>query len=354
MKLLLTGGAGFIGRSVHDQLVAARHLVRVFDRAADPRDDILDHDRLLVAARDCDAVIHLAAKVGLGVDILEIDDYALQNDYGTAIALRVAAEQRISHFLYASSMVVYGEGSYHCPLHGSVTAPPRRKSDLDAQRFDPRCPLCGSDLIADLVAESAPLDPRNSYAATKVHGEHLTAIWSRETGGTAVALRFHNVYGPGMPRDTPYAGVASIFADSLLRGDPPAVFEDGNQRRNFIHVTDVAAAVLAALEAPLPAGLTPLNIGTPWVMTVGDMATELSRVLGGPAPLVTGAYRLGDVRHITADSATAERILGWRAKIDLATGLADLSASMAARATTDADKSVRGRGRASRGRGHPS
>ena len=330
MKVLLTGGAGFIGRSVRDQLSAAGHQVRVFDRALDAKDDILDHDRLRVAAAGCDAIIHLAAKVGLGVDISDIDSYVLQNDYGTALVLRTAAEHKILRLLYASSMVVYGEGSYHCADHGLVRPRPRLRNDLNARRFDPRCPRCGDDLIPGLVTESAPLDPRNTYAATKVHGEHLAATWSRETGGSVAALRFHNVYGVGMPRDTPYAGVASIFTDGLLRGEPPRVFEDGRQRRNFIHVSDVAAAVIAALDAPLPAELTPLNIGTPWVATVGDMATELSRILRGPTPIVSGAYRLGDVRHITADCSAAERVLGWRARIDLATGLADLSASQRA------------------------
>ena len=328
MKVLLTGGAGFIGRSVHDQLRAAGHQVRVFDRALDPKDDILDHDRLRVAAAGCDGVIHLAAKVGLGVNISDIDSYVLQNDYGTALVLRTAAEHKILRLLYASSMVVYGEGSYRCLDHGLVRPRPRLRSDLNARRFDPRCPRCGDDLIPGRVTESAPLDPRNTYAATKVHGEHLAATWSREMGGKVAALRFHNVYGPGMPRNTPYAGVASIFTDSLLRGEPPRVFEDGGQRRNFIQVSDVAAAVLAALDAPLPAGLTPLNIGTPWVTTVGQMATELSRILCGPTPVVTEAYRLGDVRHITADCSAAERILGWRARIDLATGLAELDYGM--------------------------
>ncbi len=324
MKALLTGGAGFIGRAVHDQLVRAGHDVRTFDRAVEERDDVLDHDRLRAAADGCEAVIHLAAKVGLGVDITDIDEYALQNDVGTAMALRVAAEQDISRFVYASSMVVYGEGRYLCVRHGSVSPPPRHRNDLDAGCFDPRCPSCGDELRPQLVTESAPLDPRNAYAATKVHGEQLATIWSRETGGGVAALRFHNVYGPGMPRNTPYAGVASIFTDSLRRGEPPRVFEDGRQRRNFIHVSDVAAAVLAAVEAPLPAKLTPLNIGTPWVTTVGEMAAELSRMLGGPPPIVTGDYRLGDVRHITADCSAAERVLRWRARIDLRTGLANL------------------------------
>ena len=340
MTILVTGGAGFIGRAVHDQLEAAGETVRIFDRVLDASDDILDHDRLRIAADGCDAVIHLAAKVGLGVDISDIDAYALQNDVGTAMTLRVAAEQQISRFVYASSVVVYGEGRYRCGRHGLMSPPPRDRNDLDQRRFDPRCPRCGADLVPELVPESAPLDPRNTYAATKVHGEQLAAIWSRETGGTVAALRFHNVYGPGMPRDTPYAGVASIFADSALRGEPPRVFEDGCQRRNFIHVCDVAAAVIAAVQAPLPAQLTPLNIGTPWVTTVGAMARELSRRLGGPAPIVTGAYRLGDVRHITADCSAAEKVLGWRARIDITNGLADLSASMAAIATTDADKSA--------------
>ena len=253
MTILVTGGAGFIGRAVHDQLEAAGHAVRVFDRAVDIRDDILDHDRLRMAADGCEAVIHLAAKVGLGIDIFDIDAYALHNDVGTAMTLRVAAEHKITRFVYASSMVVYGEGRYRCNQHGSMSPPPRDRNDLDQRRFDPRCRYCGEDLAPELVPESAPLDPRNTYAATKVHGEQLATIWSRETGGTVAALRFHNVYGPGMPRDTPYAGVASIFTDSLLRGEPPRVFEDGCQRRNFIHVSDVAAAVVTALHAPLPA-----------------------------------------------------------------------------------------------------
>jgi len=332
VNVLVTGGAGFIGRPVHDRLTAMGHRVRIFDRAVDERDDILDHDRLWMAADECEAVIHLAAKVGLGVDICDIDEYALQNDVGTAMALRVAAERGVPRFVYASSMVVYGEGSYRCRHHGSVRPTPRDRGDLDARRFEVRCSSCGDDLLPGLVPESAPLDPRNAYAATKVHGEQLAAIWSRETGGEVVALRFHNVYGPGMPRDTPYAGVASIFTDSLLRGEAPRVFEDGRQRRNFIHVSDVAAAVVAAVGAPLPAAVTPLNIGTPWVATVGDMATQLSRMVGGPAPVVTGAYRLGDVRHITADCSMAERVLGWRAQIDLASGLSDFSASQRARA----------------------
>jgi len=329
VTVLLTGGAGFIGSVVGKQLRLAGHAVRVFDRAVDARDDVTDLARVQSAVRGCSGVVHLAAKVGLGVALRDIDDYVLHNDLGTAVVLRATAEARVSRVVYASSMVVYGEGAYFCADHGAVAPPPRRREDLEAGRFEPGCPTCGQALVPGLVSESAPLDPRNVYAATKVHGEQLAAIWCRESAGQVAALRFHNVYGPGMPQNTPYAGVASLFRSSLERGEAPQVFEDGRQRRNFVHVTDVARAVVAALTAPLPGGLTALNIGSPRVTTVGEMASELAIALGGREPVVTGRYRLGDVRHITADCTAAERVLGWRTQIELREGVADLLAHQA-------------------------
>jgi len=322
VKVVVTGSAGFIGRPTVVALERAGHEVRGFDRAGDPADTIVDRSRLSARMGGCEAVVHLAAKVGLGVGVDDLDDYAWHNDYGTAVVLRAAAAQRVPRIVFASSMVVYGEGAYACPRHGPVRAPARTVPDLAQGRFDPRCLTCGSPLVPGLVREDAPLDPRNTYAATKVHGEHLLASWARETGGLGVALRFHNVYGPGMPRDTPYAGVAALFASALARGQPPRVFEDGRQRRNFVHVRDVAAAVAAATDTELPAGVTALNIGSPSVTTVGAVARALSTALSGPEPVVTGEYRLGDVRHITADCRAAEQVLGWRAAMDLAQGMA--------------------------------
>ena len=171
------------------------------------------------------------------------------------------------------------------------------------------------------------MDPRNVYAATKVHGEHLAAAWSRETSAPVAALRLHNVYGPGMPRNTPYAGVASLFGSQIASGRPPQVFEDGRQRRNFIHVHDVADAIARAVDAPLSNGVTALNIGSAEITTVGELAAALSDALGGPDPEITGEYRLGDVRHVTADCSVAERILGWRAQIPLRNGIGDLTAA---------------------------
>ena len=221
-------------------------------------------------------------------------------------------------------MVVYGEGAYACDRHGSVRPAPRAAEDLAGGDFEVHCPHCGDELRPELVSEEARLDPRNAYAATKVHGEHLAATWARETGGVAAALRFHNVYGPGLPRNTPYAGVAALFASRLAAGEPARVFEDGRQRRDFVHVEDVARAVAAAVQAPLPTGLTALNIGSGRVSTIGDVAAALTEAVDGPVPVVTGEYRLGDVRHVTADSSAARQVLGWRAEIELGDGVRDL------------------------------
>ncbi len=324
MRVLVTGAAGFIGRVVSARIGAGGDEVVAFDRATDPADDITDLARLTAAAAGCDAVVHLAAKVGLGVGIADIDDYARHNDLGTAVVLRASAEVGIRRLVFASSMVVYGEGAYACDRHGSVRPAPRAAEDLAGGDFEVHCPHCGDELRPELVTEEARLDPRNAYAATKVHGEHLAATWARETDGVAAALRFHNVYGPGLPRNTPYAGVAALFASRLAAGEPARVFEDGRQRRDFVHVEDVARAVAAAVHAPLPTGLTALNIGSGRVSTIGDVAAALTEAVDGPAPVVTGEYRLGDVRHVTADSSAARRVLGWRAEIELGDGVRDL------------------------------
>jgi dTDP-L-rhamnose 4-epimerase len=222
-------------------------------------------------------------------------------------------------------MVVYGEGRYDCDRHGHVAPGPRRTEDLDAGRFEPPCPVCGAQLHPGLVEEDAVLDPRNAYAAGKLNGEHLAQTWARETGGRVTALRFHNVYGPGMPRNTPYAGVAAIFRSALERGESPKVFEDGRQRRDFIHVRDIATAVTTSAAAlPHQPSFAAYNVGSGTIHTIGDVATELSRAYDGLAPVVTGQYRLGDVRHITASSDRLRNELGWKPAYDLTTGLADL------------------------------
>jgi dTDP-L-rhamnose 4-epimerase len=274
-----------------------------------------------------DAVCHHAAKVGLGVDFADVADYVADNDAGTAAGLlalhRTCFDGRL---VLASSMVVYGEGRYRCPAHGIAAARAREPADLAAGRFDPPCPTCGRSLEPEPVPEEAPLDPRNVYAATKLHQEHLCFTFGRAAGVPVTALRYHNVYGPRMPKDTPYAGVASIFLSALAAGRAPEVFEDGRQRRDFVHVRDVARAnVLALTRDPAPNGAFNVASGEP--RTVGEMATALAAVAGGPAPAVTGDWRLGDVRHVFASTQKAARALGFRAAVSFAAGMEELAAA---------------------------
>ena len=315
-RVLVTGGAGFIGRQVVRILREHGDTVTVLDLQYS--DDVRDLGTVRSMADGVDVIVHLAAKVGLGVRLDDIDDYVSSNDLGTAVMLRAAG---VGHIVVASSMVVYGDGAYRCPDHGPVVAPARSRKDLARGLFEPRC-RCGAELTPGLVDESAPFDPRNAYAASKVQTEYLTRVWARETGGSATALRFHNVYGPGMPRDTPYAGVAALFRAAAARGEPPLVFEDGRQRRDFVHVHDVARAVLLSVHRSGPAGqVTAYNVGSGTVTTVGELATLIAGIAGGPEPVTTGRYRLGDVRHITASSARIARDLGWRPTVPLRTSL---------------------------------
>ncbi|MGO4631433.1 NAD-dependent epimerase/dehydratase family protein [Streptomyces sp. 2RAF24] len=342
MRVLVTGGAGFIGSHIVSALTEARHEVVVLDallpsahRVAPEvppveflHADVRDPVAVGAALRGVDAVCHQAAMVGLGKDFADAPEYVGCNDLGTAVLLAAMAEAGLRRLVLAGSMVVYGEGRYECPAHGVVRPGARLSRDLAAGRFEPRCPACETELAPGLVAEDAPADPRNVYATTKLAQEHLAAAWARAVGGTAVSLRYHNVYGPGMPRDTPYAGVASFFRSALARGEAPRVFEDGGQRRDFVHVRDVAAANRVALEAAdgLPAGaLTAYNTGSGEPRTVGEMATALARACGGPEPVVTGEYRLGDVRHVTADSSLLRRELGWRPEVGFTEGMTEFA-----------------------------
>ncbi len=339
--ILVTGGAGFIGSHVVDALLDEGHDVRVLDallpgahrerpdyvdeRAEWIEGDVRDPDVARAAVDGADAICHQAAMVGLGTDIGDIADYVGHNDLGTAVLLRALAARDFSgRLVLASSMVVYGEGRYACPRHGIVRPGPRAAADHDAGRFEPPCPVCGAALGPRSVPEDAPPDPRNVYAATKLAQEHLCAAYARETGAVVTALRYHNVYGPRMPRDTPYAGVASIFRSALAAGAPPRVFEDGGQRRDFVHVRDVARANVLALSRDVP-GAFNIASGTP--RTVLDMARALARAVGGPEPVVTGEWRAGDVRHVFASVDAAASELGFTAVEDFDAGMAEFAAA---------------------------
>ncbi|MFJ6669816.1 NAD-dependent epimerase/dehydratase family protein [Actinosynnema sp. NPDC091369] len=330
MRVLLTGGAGFIGSHVADQLTGADHDVVVLDaylpqahRDRPPTThDVTDLDTVKNLLDGVDVVCHQAAVVGHGLDPSDAPLYARNNDLGTAVLLAAMHERGVRHLVLASSMVVYGEGRYECAEHGVVRPAPRRRADLDEGRYEPPCPHCGSPLEPRLVPEDAPLDPRSTYAAGKLAQEHYAAAWARQTGGTVWALRYHNVYGPRMPKNTPYAGVASLFRSALERGEAPTVLEDGRQRRDFVHVSDVARAnVLAVHRPPEPGTCTALNICSGEPRTVGDLATHLAAAYGGPEPRVVGGARRADVRHVVADPAKARDLLGFHAGTSFADGV---------------------------------
>ena len=276
MRVLVTGSAGFIGSHIVEALRERGHDVRTLDQRSG--EDVRDEATVARCLGGVDAVCHQAAKVGLGVDVSDLPAYASANVLGTAVPLAGMARAGVEHLVLASSMVVYGEGAYDCPVHGRVRPGPRAVADLAEGRFEPPCPSCGAPLAPGTVREDAPMDPRNAYADTKLAQEHLAASWARTTGGTVVALRYHNVYGPRMPRDTPYAGVAAIFRSCLERGQPPRVYEDGGQRRDFVHVRDVARANVLALESePDAVGLRAYNIASGEPHTVRQVAVALAK-----------------------------------------------------------------------------
>jgi dTDP-L-rhamnose 4-epimerase len=346
--VLVTGGAGFIGSHIVDALIDMGVEVSVLDNL-DPAahaerpgylnekaryiwGDCRSIDDWRTALDGVDAVCHQAGKVGLGVDFADVDAYVSHNDDGWALGLRALHDQGFSgRVVLASSMVVYGEGRYRCPEHGLTTPGPRRVVDLDDRRYEPPCPICGLELRSEEIPESALLDPRNVYAATKLHQEHLLWAYAREHDVRPVALRYHNVYGARMPRDTPYAGVASIFRSALAGGVAPQVTEDGAQRRNFVHVEDVALANVCALmndTVTAPEGLAhrAFNIASSTSRTVGEMAQELARAFGAHPgdylwPVINGRYRLGDVRHVFASTQAAVSGLGFASQIEFADGI---------------------------------
>jgi dTDP-L-rhamnose 4-epimerase len=343
MRVVVTGSAGFIGSAICRRLEeAGDEVVRVdlmlpqaHGNASAPAGthqlDVRDAEAWTRLLDGADAVCHQAAVVGAGVRVSDLPLYAAHNDLGTAALLSAMHVVQLDRLVLASSMVVYGEGRYSCPDHGSQKPGPRRLSDLEEGRFDSRCPVCDVALEWELVEEDAPLDPRSSYAASKVAQEHYASTWAHQVEGGVIALRYHNVYGPGMPRDTPYSGVAAMFRSSLERGEAPQVFEDGRQMRDFVHVDDVARANVLALRAVTDrTGFASYNVCSGHPVAIGEVAALVAhgaaRADARPRrPSVTGRFRPGDVRHVVASPRRAADELGFVAAVSPDSGLPDFA-----------------------------
>lgn len=351
-RVLVTGGAGFIGSHVADELLARGYAVRLLDNLS-PQvhrnggrpdylnteaelvvGDIRDKDTVIKALLDVDAVIHLAAAIGVGQSMYEIAAYTSINDLGTAVLLEVLAKKPVERLVCASSMSIYGEGLARRES-GELVSPPERSVEQLRRGAWELEDEDGSALTSLATPESKTPSLSSVYALGKFVQERMCLIAAQAYRIPAVALRFFNVYGPRQALSNPYTGVLAIFAARLLHDRPPLIFEDGLQKRDFIHVRDVAGACLLALETNDPGGV--FNVGSGASRTITSIAEDLAHVLGKREirPHIVGKYRAGDIRHCYADITRAQAILGFRPEIDFAAGLEELAEWLAGQEAED-------------------
>lgn len=352
-KVLITGGAGFIGSHLADLLLSKGYAVRALD-SLDPqvhgpdatrpaylaggvelvRGDVRDPAAVASALEGCSLLVHFAAAVGVGQSMYEISRYTSVNSLGAAVVLEAVSRRRdLEGMIVASSMSIYGEGLYECPSCGSCEPGLRPRERMAAGLWEPLCPSCGAECSPAPTPERKTLRPTSVYAVNKRDHEELFLSVGDAYGIPATALRFFNVYGDRQALSNPYTGVAAIFASRLLNGNRPIVFEDGMQSRDFIHVGDVAAACLLALEKA-PGGT--FNIGTGRATPVMEIARMLDRILGtGLDPEVTGEFRAGDIRHCFADVSAAGRALGFEASVAIEDGMENLAGWLETQCATD-------------------
>jgi dTDP-L-rhamnose 4-epimerase len=351
MKVLITGGAGFVGSFLCEELHNSGHDIRIFDNF-EPQvhsgaqgnlrnllpngiplngvelvfGDVRSPIQLGAALKDVDAIIHLAAQVGVGQSMYEVHRYVDHNTVGTAVLLELLASRKhnVRKLVVASSMSIYGEGGAHCASCGSVTPALRGATQMSVGDWEVRCPICGRTTTPVPTAESKPVLPTSIYAITKRDQEEMCLVVGRAYGIPSVALRFFNIYGPRQSLGNPYTGVAAIFSSRILNDRPPVVFEDGNQTRDFVHVKDVVQAISLALVKDEANGHV-FNVGTGRPTSIKDVALLLSRKLRrNIAPQIEYKFREGDVRHCYADISKIKEHLGYAPSVELETGINDL------------------------------
>jgi dTDP-L-rhamnose 4-epimerase len=348
-RILVTGGAGFIGSHLVDALVEYGHDVAVLDNLdsqvhghpAEPvaiaghiasgtvkfiRGDVRDAEAVRAAVADVDVVYHEAAAVGVGQSMYRISDYVRANCEGTGVLLQQIVERQrpLERLVVASSMSIYGEGQYACSEHGGVNPPLRPEKQLRAGDWEMLCPECSVPLEPRATGERKPLQPTSVYAVTKRDQEELCLSVGNAYGIPTVALRYFNVYGPRQSLSNPYTGVAAIFTCRLLNDRRPIVFEDGAQSRDFVHVRDIVRANLLALE-PSAADGQAVNVATGRSLGLQELVEALRAKLGGPDPEYTGEFRQGDIRHCFGDPTRARELLGFESSIPFEEGIDDLA-----------------------------
>jgi dTDP-L-rhamnose 4-epimerase len=341
--VLVTGGAGFIGSHIVELLLDRGYPVRVYDKlveqvheGAGPRylpddveflyGDMRDAGALRQALKGVGVIFHDAAEVGVGQSMYEIVRYVEANTGGTAVLLELLANEphEVEKIVVASSMSIYGEGAYSCPRDGEVYPCLRTEEQLARHDWAVLCPECGERVEPTPTKEGKPLFPTSIYAISKMDQELMCLAVGQAYGLAVTALRYFNVYGPRQALSNPYTGVAAIFSARLLNGRAPLVFEDGEQRRDFIHVSDVARANILALESSDANGQV-LNIGTGTPVSVLDVARALARDLDVDLePEFPGQYRAGDIRHCYAEVSRARNVLGFEAETGFTDGVPEL------------------------------
>ncbi|MBI3462557.1 MAG: SDR family NAD(P)-dependent oxidoreductase [Planctomycetes bacterium] len=342
-KVLVTGGAGFIGSHLVDALVARGEDVTVFDvldaqvhKAGAPphlnraarfiQGDVKDYGHLKKAVREAEVIFHLAAAVGVGQSQYQIRHYVSVNTLGTANLLDIVVNHGcpVEKLVVASSMSSYGEGKGLCPNHGPVDSPIRYAEDLARGDWEPRCPSCRTQVTPLATDESARRVPESVYALGKMDQEELVMIVGRAYGIPVVALRYFNVYGPRQSLSNPYTGVAAIFSSRIKNNSRPLVFEDGRQTRDFVSVFDIVQANLLALDCEA-ANSQVFNVGSGRATTIGELAVVLAKLYGRDLqPILTGRYRSGDIRHCVPEITKIRRVLGYQPQVDLIDGLREL------------------------------
>jgi dTDP-L-rhamnose 4-epimerase len=353
-RILITGGAGFIGSHLGDELLEHGYAVRVLDNLSpqvhgpararpaylSPEielivGDIRDENAVERSLKGVDAVFHFAAMVGVGQSMYQVREYVDVNETGTAVLLQALIRTPVERLVVASSMSVYGEGLYLDAQGNPIQHAERDQSAIRRGQWE-LLDSMGRVLHPIPTSEGKTPSLASVYALSKYVQERMCLMIGQAYGIPTTALRFFNVYGTRQALSNPYTGVLAIFASRLLNGQPPVIFEDGLQKRDFVHVQDVAMACRLALESGAAAGLA-LNIGSGRHATVRDIASKLAQVTGnsGIAPRITGKYRVGDIRHCFSDIALARNVLGFHPEVNLDQGLRELSEWLAEQQAVD-------------------